>query len=404
MATYTYIARDTTGLRKEGLLQAETSNEALENLHQRGLTPTSINQTRTRTGNHQRRRVQRGRIGSAELAALCWQLSTMLEGGIAITTALDIVAEDTANPQLKLILHRAFANVSEGRSLSAAFRAFPQVFTKLAIAILVAGEASGNLGQALHALAEHFDNRDKLTKKIRAALAYPIFAVTMIGTIVLAIMVFVVPRFRRIFDQLGGKLPAFSRAFMQCHELLCHHAWFLVILVAAVVGGAVLLVRTRRGHRIFSRIVLRLPLFGKLLSEVFVATFCTTTATLMEAGVPVLDVFEILRDMTTNDVIADAIARAKRHITDGSNIALSLAAAGFFPNMVVKMTQVGEESGSLAPILRKTSEHYQRKISSTIDTAIGLLEPTLIVIIGIVVLIAVIALYLPIFSISDMAG
>ena len=137
MATYTYIARDTTGLRKEGLLQAETSNEALENLHQRGLTPTSINPTRTRTGNRQRRHGQRGRIGSAELAALCWQLSTMLEGGIAITTALDIVAEDTVNPQLKLILHRAFANVSEGQSLSAAFRAFPKVFTKLAIAILV---------------------------------------------------------------------------------------------------------------------------------------------------------------------------------------------------------------------------------------------------------------------------
>ena len=402
MATYTYTARDTTGLRKEGLVQAESSNEALENLHQRGLTPTSITEARAQARDSRRQRVH-GRVASAELAAFCWQLSTMLEGGIAITTALDIVAEDTANPHLKLILHRAFANVSEGRPLSAAFRAFPQAFTQLAIAIIVAGETSGNLGHALHTLAEHFENRDRLTKKIRAALAYPVFVVTLISLIVLAIMVFVIPRFRRIFDQLGGSLPAFTRGFLRFHDLLCHNAGLLIACTAALVLGLVLLSKTRRGHKILSRMVLRLPLFGKLASEVFVATFCTTTATLLEAGVPVLDTFEILQTMTANDVIAGAITRAKRYIMDGSNIAMSMAAAGFFPNMLVKMTQVGEESGSLAPILRKTSEHYERKISATIDTAVGLLEPTLIVTIGIIVLVAIIALYLPIFSVSDVA-
>lgn len=403
MASYTYIARDETGLRREGMVQADTQNEVLEHLHQRGLTPTSIGQTQTKVKGRGLRQTGRGRITSAELAALCWQLSAMLEGGIAITTALEIAAEDTANPQLKLVLQRAFANVTEGRPLSAAFRAFPQVFTKLTIAIMVAGEASGNLGHALHILAEHFENRDKLARKMRAALAYPIFVVTLIGIILVAIMVFVVPRFRRIFEQLGGELPAFTRGFMQFHDLLRHQAWLLILGTGLMVGGLILLARTKRGHALLSRIVLRLPLFGKLLAEGFVATFCSTSATLLEAGVPVLDVFEILESMTTNDAIAAAISKARQRLTDGANIALSLATAGFFPNMVVKMAQVGEESGSLAPILRKTSEHYERKIASTIDTAVGLLEPALIVTIGIIVLIAVIALYLPIFSISDMA-
>lgn len=403
MISYTYIARDATGLRKEGLVQAETSHDAVEQLHQRGLTPTSIGETREKILGQKRQQTRRARVTSSDLAAFCWQLSTMLEGGIAVTTALEIVAEDTANPQLQFILHRAFANVSEGRPLSAAFRAFPQVFTKLAVAIVVAGETSGNLGQALHTLAQYFENRDKLVKRIRAALAYPIFVVSLITGLLLAIMVFVVPRFQRIFNQLGGELPAFTRGFMGIHDAIYHHAWLLIIGTGMMVGSVVLLSKTKRGHALLSRLVLRVPLFGKLLSEVFVATFCTTMATLLEAGVPVLDVFDILADMTNNDAIAGAISSARRRITDGANIALSLATAGFFPNMVVKMTQVGEESGSLGPILRKTSEHYERKITSTIDTAVGLLEPTLIVTIGIIVLVSIIALYLPIFSMSDMA-
>jgi len=400
MPSFTYIARDTAGLRKEGLIQAETTNEALEDLHQHGLTPTSITETRVKTKDNKRQRAPRGRVTSAELAAFCWQLSTMLEGGIAITTALSIVAEDTTNPQLKLILHRAFANVSEGRPLSAAFRAFPHIFNKLAIAVVVAGESSGNLGHALHTLAEHFENKDKLARKVRGALAYPIFVVTLISVIIMAIMFFVVPRFERIFDQLGGDLPAFTQAFMHVHDLLCQKIGYVLLALGLIVVGAVLGSRTKRGHGILSRIILKIPLFGQLASEIFVATFSTTMATLLEAGVPVLDVFEILEDMTTNDVIAGAITKAKRRITDGSNIALSLASAGFFPNMLVKMTQVGEESGSLAPILRKSSEHYERRVGSTIDTAIGLLEPTLIVTIGIIVLVSVIALYLPIFTMS----
>ncbi len=403
MTSYTYIARDATGLRKEGLLQAETSHDAVEELHQRGLTPTSIDKAHNKVLGQKLRSTRRNRVTSSELAAFCWQLSTMFEGGIAITTALEIVAEDTSNPQLQSILYRAFANVSEGRPLSAAFRAFPRVFTKLPIAIVVAGETSGNLGQAMHTLAEHYENRDKLAKRIRAALAYPIFVVSLISGLLLAIMLFVVPRFQAIFDRLGGELPAFTRGFMGVHDLLSQHAWLLAIVIGLAVGSIVLLSKTKRGHEVLSRIVLRLPLFGKLLSEVFVATFCTTMATLLEAGVPVLDVFDILGDMTNNDAISGAISRARSRITDGAHIALSLATAGFFPNMLVKMAQVGEESGSLVPILRKTSEHYERKITSTIDTAVGLLEPALIVTIGIIVLVSIIALYLPIFSMSDMA-
>jgi type II secretory pathway component PulF len=401
MPSFMYTARDVGGLPKEGVVQAATPNEVVETLRQRGLTPTFVDETfaqvQARHGGSARR------ISSAELAALCWQLGTMVDGGVAITTALEIVTEDTGNPHLKSILYRLLTNVSEGRPFSDGLKGFPRVFSRVTVAIAVAGESSGNLGQALRTLAEYFESRDRLIKKIRGALTYPLFVLILIVTIITAIMVFVVPRFRAIFNQVGSKLPAFTRGFMRCHEMLCHNWPYLIVGACIAIGSVVFLWRTKSGHRAFSRAVLRLPLFGRLVRETFVATFCTTTATLLEAGVPVLDIFDILRGMTSNDVIGGVLAAVKRHIVSGSSIALSMGATGFFPNMVVKMTQVGEESGSLAPVLRRTSSHYERRIAATIDVLTGLLEPVMIVTIGAVVLVVVIALYLPIFSMSDMA-
>jgi type IV pilus assembly protein PilC len=333
---------------------------------------------------------------------MCWQLSTMLEGGVGITAALDIIAEDTESLQLRQVLQHTRARVSEGRLLSDGLGEFPQVFGRVAAAIIIAGETSGNLAQALRTLAEHFDSRDRIAKKIRAAAAYPIFVIILITVIVIGIMALIVPRFETMFQQLGGNLPLFTQTFMGSYDFLCQNGLYFLGVAAAAVGGTVALWTTRGGHRLLSRAILRTPLFGKLVAEAFIATFCKTTATLLEAGVPVLDTFEILRGMTTNDVIVSAVGRVKQHITGGSNVALGMTAAGFFPPMVVKMTQVGEESGSLPEILRKTSEHYERRLTATIDAITSLLEPILITTIGIVVLVTVIALYLPIFTISDV--
>lgn len=267
---------------------------------------------------------------------------------------------------------------------------------------MIAGETSGDLGQALRTLAEYFDSRDRIAKKVRSAIAYPIFVLSLITVIVIGVMTLIVPRFQMIFAQIGGRLPAFTRAFMGFYSFLCQNSLYVVIVVAGLVFGSITLSKTKSGHRLLSQVVLRLPLFGKLFSQAFVATFCRTIATLLEAGVPVLETFEIVRGMSTNDVIISAIARVKQHVMGGSNVALGMTAAGFFPNMVIKMAQVGEESGSLPMILRKTSDHYERKITATIDTLTRLLEPVMITTVGAVVLVVVIALYLPIFTISDV--
>ena len=402
MKSFTYVARDATGVRREGMLAANSSNEALEILRSRQLTPIGVYETLAQ-GRKKRKSAHRGRIRSADLCAMCWQLSTMTEGGLTITAALDIIAEDTDNLQLRHLLQQTLAKVSEGRLLSDGLKAFPQVFNRLALAIVIAGETSGDLGQALRTLAEYFEGRDRIAKKIRGAVSYPIFVLVLITVIVIGIMGLIVPRFRAIFAQLGSELPAFTRAFMGFYDFMCHNLVYVVLTVAAAGFGLVLMARTKEGHRALSKTLLRIPLFGRLFSEAFIAMFCRTIATLLEAGVPVLEAFEIVRGMSTNDVIVSAIARVKQHVTGGSNVALGMAAAGFFPNMVIKMAQVGEESGSLAVILRKTSDHYERRITATIDAMTGLLEPIMITTIGAIVLVVIIALYLPIFTISDVA-
>ena len=404
MKSYKYIARDLSGERKEGLREAACSNDVVAYLREQGFTPVCVNEAAEGAPKTQRTR-RRKRIKSADLGALCWQLTTMVEGGIAVTTALGTIAEDIENSQLQQVLQQVSEKIRKGETFSDSISEFPKVFNKLSCALILAGETGGNLSEALRRLAVYFDNRDKLAKKVKGAMAYPVFVISFIVVIVIFIMAFIVPRFTVIFDQIGGRLPAFTRAFMAFYDMLRFNLLYIIGSVLAVVILLVLAYsKSKKGHYLFCRIALGLPLLGKIFSQAFVATFCRTMSTLIAAGVSVLEVFDILSVMTNNDIIKAAIMRTREQIVEGSNISLSLAASGFFPNMVVKMVQVGEESGSLSKVLDRTSDYYERKVDSTITTVMSLLEPIMIVTVGAIVLVVVLALYLPIFSMSDMAG
>ena len=403
MKSYRYIARDESGVRKEGLKQANSSNDVLSWIRQQGLTPVSLSEMTDSGVKKSQQSYLRKHIKSSELSALCWQLTTMVEGGIPITTALGIVAEDIENLQLQQILRQVLEKMERGRSFSESISEFPKVFNHLTVALIMAGETGGNLAEALKRLAEYFDNRDKLGRKVKAAMAYPIVVFSFIVLIVIFIMAFIIPRFRVIFDQIGGKLPAFTRAFMGFYDVLRFNLHYIIGSVLLVIISSVLIyTKTDKGHYWFGRIALRLPLFGKVLSQAFIAMFCRTMSTLLASGVSVLEVFDILSTMSSNDIIKTAIKQTREHIVGGSNISLSMAAAKFFPNMVVKMTQVGEESGSLPKVLDRTADYYERQVDSTVTTLTSLLEPIMIITVGAIVLVVVLALYLPIFSMSKV--
>ena len=402
MKKYGYVARDLAGAQKKGIEQAANSNEVLNHLREKGLTPISVKEITKKGIPKVRRKGRRKRIKSSDLAALCWQLATMLEGGIPITTALDIIGDDTDNVQLQGILKQISEKVKKGQPVSECVAEYPKVFNRLCCAMVLAGETGGNLAKAIGKLAEYFENRDKLAKKVKGAMAYPIFVLSFIIIIVVFIMAFIVPRFRKIFDQIGGTMPAFTRGFMGFYDMLRYNLPYIIGLIIVMIVAATFISKTKKGHYVFSKLSLSMPMFGNILSQAFVATFCRTTSTLLSSGVSVLEAFTILTGMTDNDIIKSAITQTRENIVGGSNISLSMSSAGFFPNMVIKMIQVGEESGSMPEVLEKTSEHYERKVDSTVTSLLSLLEPVMIISVGAVVSVVVIALYLPIFTMSDM--
>jgi type IV pilus assembly protein PilC len=404
MKSFIYVARDTSGGKKEGHMQAPSSNDVVNWLREQGFTPISIKESAVKAARQKKSKGRKKRIKSGELAALCWQLNTMTEGGIAITAALQAISEDIENLALQQVLKQILEKVERGQTLSDSIAEHPKVFNQLACAMILAGETSGNLPDSLKRLAEYFDNRDKLAKKVKGAMAYPIFVLAFINIIVIFIFTFVVPRFREMFDQIGGKMPAFTLAFMNFYDFVKSNVLYIIGFAVVLTISTVFISKTKKGHYFFSRLVLSLPLMGKILSQAFVATFCNTMGTLLAAGVSVLEVFDILSTMSTNDVIRTAVIQTREKIVAGTNLSSSISQAGFFPNMVVKMMQVGEESGSLPKVLERTAMYYERKVDSTITTVMGLLEPLMIVVVGAIVLVVVLALYLPIFSMQPEGG
>ena len=399
MKNYKYIARDSSGQRKEGNKQAASSDEVLACLREQGFIPISVSEISAAAPKAQKS-PRKKHIKSADLAAIFWQMTTMVEGGIPITAALETIAEDIENLQLQQVLKQVLEKVEKGETFSDSLGQFPKIFNQLARAIILAGETGGNLPEALRRLAEYFDNRDKLKKKVQGAMAYPVFVLVFIVLIVVFIMTFIIPRFVNIFDQMGGELPGFTKGFMGFYNIVRLNLHYIIGGILFLITLAILIFKTTKGHYLFCKIALVAPLFGKIFQQAFVVTFCKTMSMLIASGVTVLEVFDILLTMTSNDIIKNAITQTREHVVGGADISSSMSISGFFPNMTVKMIQIGEESGSLSTVLERTADYYERKVDSMISTLMTLLEPVMIVTVGGIVLVVVLALYLPIFTMS----
>ena len=398
MKSFKYIARDMKGNSQKGVHQAENTQDVLGWLSGNNLTPISVNELNAKS--KRKARAKKGKkIKSSDISAIFWQLTTMVEGGITITESLEIVSGDIENPAFKAVLVDMLENINRGETFSDCMAAYPKLFNNLACAIILAGETGGNMAESLRKLAIYYENKDKLAKKVKGAMAYPIFVLVFIVVIVVFLMAFIVPRFEVMFETFGSQLPAFTRGFMAVYEWLKHNVFYLAGgFVGIFMTLSYIYTKTKSGHIFFSKNFLKLPLIGRIISQVFYVTFCRTMSTLMASGVSVLEVFEILSTMSPNDVIQDAIAKSKKEIIEGSGISAGLLSSGFFPNLVVKMVQVGEESGSMPKVLERTADYYERKVDASIDLLMALLEPIMIVSVGSIVLVVVLALYLPIFS------
>lgn len=399
MSTFEYVAWDQSGTCQEGVKQAASQEDILSFLRDEQWTPVSVTEVQ-RVVQEKTTTVGYRKVKSADLATFCWQLSTMLGGGLSITMAIETIADEIPNPYFEFVLKDISDKLGKGFTMADCMEAYPKVFSRLSNAMIMAGETGGSLTQTLQRLAEHYENRDKLARKVRGALMYPAFVVGFIVVIVIVLMTLIIPRFSIMFEEFNGELPAFTRGFMAVYDVLMHNMPYLLIggVIAAV--GFSFYKKTEKGHKKICQFVLTLPVFGKILLMAFVATFCKTLGTLVSAGVPVLEAFQILAGMTDNVILQKGVLDTREKMVEGMSVSQSMEQVGFFPGVSVKMAQIGENSGSLSSVMGKTAEYYEKKVDSLVTMMLGMLEPILIIVVGGIVLVVILAMYLPIFSMS----
>ena len=277
MNSFVYIAHDLSGEEKRGQRRGASELEVHAWLHKHGLIPVEVKPVSS-TLAVKRRAFGYRQPKHSEMASFCWQLSTMLEGGVLITEGIETIAEDIGNPSFRHALLNISELIKKGESFSSSISQFPRVFSKLFSATIVAGETSGSLTTILQRLAEYYSSRDKFAKKIQTALAYPVFVVSFVVIVLTVMVVLIIPKFRDIFSEMGNKLPAFTRAFMGFYNMMAAHSTYIIISLVSLVVLFIIYNKTWEGHMRLCKLALGVPLVGKVMSQAFVATFCNGDA------------------------------------------------------------------------------------------------------------------------------
>lgn len=401
MAVFSYKAKDAKGQVIAGSLEAETVNAVISRLQAMGYFPVSVeneSEKKRRTTAVAKRLARRVRIN--DLATFNRQLADLLSSGIPLVRALGIIQNQTANESLVEIIGQIAQDVAGGDSLAGAMAKHPKVFSKLYVAMVRSGEAGGMLDVVLSRLADFAETEAEVRAKIKAALAYPVVMVFAgIGAVTI-LMTVVMPKILKIYSELNQTLPWPTQALIAISDFLRTY-WFVIL---AGVGGAAIalwrILKTPEGKRAFDRLLVQIPLLGPMIVKREIANFARTFGSLLHNGVSILPALEIVHEVLTNTVVADEVAKIPEHVTQGEGVAGPLKKSKVFPPVVVNMIAIGEETGRLDDVLLKVARSYELEVERAVKTLTSLIEPLIILGMGVVVGFIVIAMLLPIFSID----
>jgi type IV pilus assembly protein PilC len=395
--TYDYKVRDRTGKVVTGQLVGDNESLVLRKLREMGMTPVEVK--KHKDGIQMEINLRPGRVKLKELSIFCRQFATMVNSGLPILRALAILSEQTESKELQKVLLATRLDVEQGASLSGAMARYPKAFNDLFIAMVKAGETGGVLDTVLLNLADMIENEVELRRKIKSAMTYPVAVVCMVVLIMSAMLLFVVPQFQTIYASLGGQLPLPTQILLTASKIVRTYWW---VVIGLGIGTTIAFRRFKKtpvGRMQVDRVKLKAPVFGPLFQKVALARMASTFGMLLQAGVPILQALDIVKDTVNNKVISGALEEVKVSVREGDSIARPLGKHGVFPPMVVQMIAVGEETGGVDTMLEKVATFYTSEVEATVDALTSLIEPLLIAFIGGAVGAAVIALYMPMFNI-----
>jgi type IV pilus assembly protein PilC len=402
--TYTYKVRDKQGKLVEGALEADNAQLVVSKLREMGFVPIDIKQKQSKGSLSKDVSIPglSNRVKLKDVAVFSRQFATMINSGLSLLRSLYILAEQTENKTLADIANQVRMDVEKGSSLSAALARHPKAFNRLYVSMVRAGETGGVLDSVLLRLANTIEKQVELRRKVKSAMTYPAVVAVLVLCIVTAMLLFIIPMFQDLYTQLGGTLPVPTRILIGVSKF-ARKFWFLIFgAEAAAVFAFRRWISTDEGRKKWDVIKLKVPVFGQLVRKTALARFSRTLSALVRSGVPILESLDIVADTCGNNVVASAVLDTQAAVKQGEPLAKRLEEHPVVPPMVVQMMAVGEETGALDEMLDKIADFYDQEVEATVDALTSLIEPLLIVVMGVCVGGMVISLYLPMFNIIKL--
>jgi len=400
MSTFKYVAKNKDSRTVAGKIAADNKTAVIEELRKREFVIISIDEIKEAVAKQKTFRSKK--VKADEIVIFSRQLATMVDAGIPIMQGIDALQEQVTHPTFKRVLISIRDDIQHGNSLSAAFAKHPAVFDSLYVNMIKVGETGGVLSKILDRISSYLEKTLRLKRKVQAALIYPIVVVCMAVIITVILLVKVVPTFAGIYASFNRELPAMTQLLITISNILRHYLLFLVGGIVVIVVGLKQWHKTPQGALIIDRSVLRLPIFGDLLRKVAISRFSRTLATLIQSGVPILESLEIVGKTIGNRLLELVVEDVKTSVREGESLAAPLSKSGVFPPMVTRMIGIGEKSGQMEKMLLKIAEFYDDQVDAAVDGLTSIIEPLIIGFLGIVIGFIVIALFLPIITITQI--
>jgi len=400
MPSFAYTARETaTGREIRNNVEAANEQAAIAALLNRNLLVVSIQEKISRRG-----RTRGGKVALADLVMFTRQLATMVDAGIAIVQSLQALADQTVNKVMRDTIRDVCARVEGGESFSEALQKHPKAFNRLYISMVAAGEKGGLLAEILARLATYLENTDRLRKKVKTALMYPT-AVTIVAICITTfLLVKVIPTFKEIYTGFGAQLPGPTQFMIGLSDIVKHYLLVLIAGAGLLVWGWFYFIKTKAGREFWDARRIKLPVFGAIAHKICLARFTRTLASLVRSGVPILEVLQIVSQTVGNVVMEKAIKTAAGDIERGEGISAALGKNPIFPSMIIRMISAGEQTGNIDNMLERVANFLDEEIEATLSGLMSLIEPMLIVFLGVVIGGMVICMFLPIFNLANIVN
>ncbi len=400
MAVFTYSGRTRTGQTINGEMEAPNREAVVAQLRRQQVMATAV----TPKARDIKVPGLGATVGDRDLAVVTRQLATMIDAGLPLVQCLDILAQQQEKKVFQKALHDIRMAVEGGATFSASLKRHPKIFSTLYTNMVEAGEAGGILDTILNRLAAYIEKAMALKKRVKTAMFYPSTIVTVAVVVVIFLLIYVIPTFEQLFAGFGATLPLPTVIVLEASRIVRSYILFIVAGLVVAVVGLRFYYRTPGGKMAIDRLLLRLPVFGPLIRKVAVAKFTRTLGTLVSSGVSILEGLDITARTAGNKVVEEAVLKARTTIAQGKTIAEPLQASGVFPLMVVQMIAVGEQTGALDRMLNKIADFYDEEVDVAVAGLTALLEPLLVIFLGVIIGGVVIAMYLPIFKLINVVG